>query len=223
VANKRQVSVEEARKVGTTLGIDWTKVDLQQFRRGLEVELEHGTHDPETNVTNDDLTLTGKIAWAHLKEFPDYYTRLEKLEAEADALRGALLTTRATGTFQVKLTPMAPDDKAQAATFGRMSIDKQFHGDLEGASKGEMLTAGTGVKSSAGYVAIERVSGTLHGRTGTFVLQHSGTTTRGAPQLTITVVPDSGTDQLAGLAGRMAINIADGKHSYDFEYTFVAT
>jgi hypothetical protein len=85
VANKRRISEEEAKQVGTTLRLDLTKVDLEQFRRGLEVELEHGVRDPETNVTNDDLTLTGKIAWAHLKEFPDYYTRLDKLEAEADA------------------------------------------------------------------------------------------------------------------------------------------
>jgi hypothetical protein len=85
MANKRRISSEEARKVGATLGIDWTRVELEQFRRGLEVELEHGARDPETNVTNDDPALTGKIAWAHLKEFPDYYSRLEKLEAEADA------------------------------------------------------------------------------------------------------------------------------------------
>jgi len=122
----------------------------------------------------------------------------------------------------VKLTPQEPGDKAADATLGRMSIDKQFHGDLEGTSKGEMLTAGTSVKGSAGYVAIERVSGTLGGRSGAFVLQHSGTMTRGAPQPTITVVPDSGTGQLAGLAGKMAIAIADGKHSYDFEYTLAS-
>ena len=85
MAGTRRISVAEAREVGTTLRMDWTKVDLQQFRRGLEVELEHGARDPETNVTNDDLALTGKIAWAHLKEFPDYYSRLDKLEAEADA------------------------------------------------------------------------------------------------------------------------------------------
>jgi hypothetical protein len=85
MANKRQIDAEEARKVGASLGLDWTKVDLQQFRRGLEVELEHGARDPETNVTNDDLALTGKIAWAHLKEFPDYYSRLDKLETEAAA------------------------------------------------------------------------------------------------------------------------------------------
>src|SRR6476619_4537984 len=85
MANKRQITPDEARRIGAVLGMDWKKFDLEQFRRGLEVELEHGSRDPETNVTNDDLTLTGKIAWAHLKEFPDYYTRLDKLEAEADA------------------------------------------------------------------------------------------------------------------------------------------
>jgi len=85
VESKRRIGAEEARQVGAALGIDRKKIDLEQFRRGLEVELEHGARDPETNVTNDDLTLTGKIAWAHLKEFPDYYTRLDKLEAEADA------------------------------------------------------------------------------------------------------------------------------------------
>jgi hypothetical protein len=97
-------------------------------------------------------------------------------------------------------------------------IDKQFHGDLDATSKGQMLAAGTGVKGSAGYVAIERVSGKLHGRSGTFVLQHSGTMTRGTPQLSVTVVPDSGTGELIGLSGKMAIIITDGKHSYDFEY-----
>jgi Protein of unknown function (DUF5661) len=85
VAGKRQVDVEEAHDLGTRLGVDWAKVDAEEFRRGLEVEFEHGARDPETNVTNDDLALTGKIAWAHLKEFPDYYSRLDKLEAEADA------------------------------------------------------------------------------------------------------------------------------------------
>jgi len=83
--NKRKVSAAEAKQIGDTLGLNWAKVDLEQFQRGLEVEFEHGAHDPETNVTNDDVALTGKIAWAHLKEFPDYYTRLERLEAEADA------------------------------------------------------------------------------------------------------------------------------------------
>ncbi len=125
----------------------------------------------------------------------------------------------ATGTFEVKLLPQPSGDPAADATLGRMSIDKQFHGDIEGTSKGQMLTAGASVKGSAGYVAIERVSGTLHGRSGAFTLQHSGTMARGKPQLKIAVVPDSGTGQLVGLSGRMTIKIEEGKHSYALEYT----
>ena len=121
----------------------------------------------------------------------------------------------ATGTFEVKLTPQISDPPV-----GRMSLEKQFHGGLEGASKGEMLAAGTGAKgSSGGYVALEQFTGTLDGRKGTFILQHSATMTRGTQQMTISVVPDSGTGQLVGLTGKMNIVIADGKHSYDFEYT----
>ncbi len=99
-----------------------------------------------------------------------------------------------------------------------MSLAKRFHGDLEGTSVGEMLAAGTATKGSAGYVAIERVEGTLHERNGTFVLQHSGTMNRGAPTLSVTVVPDSGTEELAGLAGKLDIDIVEGKHFYTFDY-----
>jgi hypothetical protein len=129
----------------------------------------------------------------------------------------------ALGTFEVTVKPETTDDKAEGVPVGRMSLEKQFHGDLEGTSKGEMLTAGTGGKGSGAYVAIERVSGTLQGRTGTFILQHRGIMTRGAAELTITVVPDSGTGQLAGLTGKMDIKISAGKHSYDFEYTLAET
>lgn len=132
------------------------------------------------------------------------------------------MTTRASGTFEVKVTPHTPADKSSGPAIGRMSIDKQFQGDLKGASKVEMLAVGTAVEGSAGYVAMEQVNGTLHGRTGTFALQHSGTMTRGAPQLSVTVVPDSGTGELRGLSGRMSIIIADGKHSYEFEYAIAA-
>jgi hypothetical protein len=137
------------------------------------------------------------------------------------AQKGAPLTnvtTHASGTFEVKVTPQA-DEQAAEAPFGRLTVDKQFHGDLEGTGKGQMLAFGTGAKGSTGaYVALEKVSGTLRGRTGTFVLQHSGTMTRGAMQFTITVVPDSATGQLTGLAGKMNIIITDGKHSYTFDY-----
>ena len=143
--------------------------------------------------------------------------------APAAVQKGETMTSHARGPFDVKVTPQAPDAKADGTSFGRMSLDKQLHGDLEATSKGEMLTAMTEVKGSGVYVALERVSGTLHGRSGTFVLQHSGTMTRGATHLTITVVPDSGTGQLVGLAGKMAITITDGKHTYDFEYTLAET
>ena len=133
------------------------------------------------------------------------------------------MPARASGTFEVKLTPQAKEGDDAAPSIGRMSIDKQFHGELEASSKGEMLSAMTDVQGSAGYVAIERVSGTLGGRTGSFVLQHSGTMTRGAPQLSVTVVPDSGTGQLVGLAGKMSIQIEGGKHLYELEYTLPGT
>lgn len=128
------------------------------------------------------------------------------------------MTKTASGTFDVKLNPLTLEN-TDDATLGRLSIDKQFHGDLEAQSQGQMLSARTVVEGSAGYVAIERVTGTLHGRKGSFVLQHSGTMTRGEPGLTVTVVPDSGTEELAGLAGTMTIDITDGKHFYTFEYT----
>jgi hypothetical protein len=127
-------------------------------------------------------------------------------------------TYRATGTFEVKLVPQANDAQEGGSTLGRLTVDKQFRGDLEGTSKGEMLSAGTQVKGSAGYVAQERVTGTLAGRRGSFVLQHTGVMNRGAPGLTITVVPDSGTGELAGLSGTMAIIIEAGKHSYELDY-----
>jgi hypothetical protein len=127
---------------------------------------------------------------------------------------------RATGTFDVKLAPQKPDNEvSEAANLGRMSIDKQFHGDLEATSKGEMLSAMGEIKGSAGYVALERVSGTLAGKKGSFVLQHSGIMDRGNPSLTVSVVPDSGTGELKGLSGTMKIIVEGAKHSYDFEYS----
>jgi hypothetical protein len=136
----------------------------------------------------------------------------------------AVMSLHATGSFEVKIDPQPADEKGGGPAIGRMFLDKQFHGDLEATSKGTMLAAGTGAKnSSGGYVALEIVTGALKGRTGTFVLQHSATMNRGVPQLSITVVPDSATGQLTGLAGKMNIIIADGKHTYDFEYTLPET
>jgi Protein of unknown function (DUF3224) len=134
------------------------------------------------------------------------------------AQKGAVVTNQARGPFDVKVIPQAPDDAA-GGPFSRLFLDKQFHGDLEGTSKGQMLAAGTAVEGSAGYVALEIVSGTLNGRRGSFILQHTGTMAKGVPTMSVTVVPDSGTDELTGLTGRMTIIVADGKHSYVFEYT----
>lgn len=125
----------------------------------------------------------------------------------------------ATGTFDVKMTPEPGSTGFAAAKLGRQSLDKTFSGDLQAHSVGEMLMAMSAVKGSAGYVAIERVDGTLNGRAGSFVLQHSGTMNRGAPALLITVVPDSGTGELTGLAGTMAIQVDAGQHRYTFDYT----
>lgn len=121
---------------------------------------------------------------------------------------------RASGTFDVELTPNSAAD----AAIGSMAIAKTFHGDLDGSSRGQMLSVRTAVAGSAGYVAMERVTATLAGKRGSFALQHSGSLDKGAQALTITVVPDSGTDGLAGLAGAMNIIIDDGKHLYTFTY-----
>ena len=131
------------------------------------------------------------------------------------------MPNHASGPFDVKIAPQKPDNPvSEAANIARMSIDKQYHGDLEATGKGEMLATSPDAKGSGVYVAVERVTGSLKGRGGSFLLHHTGIMTRGVPQLTIEVVPDSGTGQLAGLTGKMTINIAkDGKHSYDFEYT----
>ncbi len=130
---------------------------------------------------------------------------------------------RATGPFDVKMTPEAADTEGEGSALGRMALAKTYHGDLEATARGTMLTAGTSIAGSGAYVAVERVTGALHGRRGTFALQHIGTMHRGRPSLSITVVPDSGTGELSGLAGKLVIVMADGKHTYDLEYALPAS
>ena len=132
------------------------------------------------------------------------------------------MTQHATGSFDVKLLPLDPAFKSDDNSVGRFSIDKQFHGDLDATSKGEMLSGMGIVKGSGGYVAIERVTGTLAGRTGTFLLQHNGTMQNGVFHLNVIVIPDSGTGELVGLDGSMQIIIKDAHHSYDLSYTLPA-
>ena len=129
------------------------------------------------------------------------------------------MTKQATGTFEVVMQPLSEPDASPDTALGRLSLDKQFNGDLLAVGKGEMLTALTGVEGSAGYVAIERVTGTLNGHKGSFVFQHAGIMSRGDQQLSISVVPDSGTEQLTGISGVFSLTIVDGKHGYVFDYS----
>ena len=130
------------------------------------------------------------------------------------------MAENARGTFEVKVTPVAADAGDETG-IGRLALDKKFVGDLEGTSRGQMLGFRSAVEGSAGYVAMEKVSGTLRGRSGTFLLQHIGTMTRGAPEMSVSVVPDSGTGELVGISGKLNIIIADGKHAYDLEYSIL--
>ncbi len=134
------------------------------------------------------------------------------------------MSNNATGPFDVKITPQSLAEAGADSGLGRMALNKQFHGDLEATSVGEMLTAmSSSVQGSGAYVAVERVTGTLGGRSGSFAMHHTGVMNRGVPQLTINVVPDSGTGELIGLTGKLNIRIeAGGKHFYDFEYELPA-
>jgi hypothetical protein len=140
---------------------------------------------------------------------------------DASAIQKEIALIRhATGSFEVKMSPQT----ASEPFMGSYLLDKQYHGDLEATAKGQMISAGSGGKGTSGaYMALEQVTGTLQGHTGSFVLVHRGIMNRGVPELLITIVPDSGTGELVGIAGKMEIKIADGKHSYSLEYTLTST
>jgi hypothetical protein len=165
--------------------------------------------------------LSAAFISAPLKARPSHRNEIQQDSNKAQG--GNVAAQHASGPFEVKLVPQGTPDKAEGSTLARMSLDKQYHGGLEATAKGEMLTAGTEVQGSAGYVAIERVTGMLNGRTGSFVLQHCGRLTRGAPVQNITVVPDSGSEQLTGITGKLTVIIEGGKHSYEFEYELPPT
>lgn len=135
------------------------------------------------------------------------------------AEKGKSMDLHATGAFDVSMKPEGSPDSADGTSLGVMLLDKRFHGPLDASGKGRMLTAMTGVEGSAVYVAVERVSGSLNGRAGSFILRHVGTMDRGHQHLSISVVPDSGTGALKGLTGEMQVRIADGNHFYDFNYS----
>lgn len=129
------------------------------------------------------------------------------------------MTQVARGTFVVNLVPLSFEGQPEGGKLGRMSIDKKLSGDVVGTTSGQMLSSVTDVKGSAGYVAMERVEGTLNGKQGAFSLQHAGTMNRGVPSISVTVVPDSGTGELVGLSGELHIMATDGEHRYEFTYS----
>ena len=164
-----------------------------------------------------EFTVKQNIMWGTLSLLPEKkIVRQIRVTRNGPNQSEIAMTNHATGTFEVKLTPQ--DDKSADKSLGRMSIEKQWHGEIEGSSTGQMLTGGDVNTGSAGYVAMEKFTGTVKGRKGTLILQHSATMTKGSGDLTITVVPDSGTDELKGIRGKLTIRIENGKHFYDLEY-----
>src|SRR5262245_6956271 len=154
----------------------------------------------------------------HSRSFITLFAVLLASTLAIQSNKGTAVSATAKGTFEVKPTPQ-PAAEGDDPSFSRMTFDKQFHGDMEGTSKVQMLAAGASVKNSGAYVALEKVNATIAGRKGSFTFQHSATMNRGVPSLSITVVPDSGTDQLAGISAKCSIDIKDVNHFYAFEYS----
>ncbi len=163
-----------------------------------------------------EFTVKGNMMWGTLRLLPDkrIVRQIRVTKTESNQLT---MTQHATGTFEVKLTPQ--DDKTGDASMGRMAFEKRWQGEMQGISTGQMLTGGDVKTGSAGYVAMEKFSGSVKGRKGTLIFQHLATMTKGKGELTITVVPSSGTEDLKGISGKVTIKIENGKHFYDFEYS----
>ena len=173
--------------------------------------------NPNTHIVIQ-LTVKGNMMWGTMMRLPEHRVGRQIRVTKSDSNQtNSKMSQHANGTFEVKLAPQ--DDKSDDHTMGRMTIEKQWQGGMEGTSQGQMLTGGDVAKGSGTYVAIEKFTGTIGGRKGTLIFQHLGVMNRGATDLTVAVVPDSGTDQLQGISGKLTIKIEGGKHLYDFEYT----
>ena len=166
-----------------------------------------------------EFTVKGNMMWGTLSLLPDKRIgrQIRVTKNEKGQVMSTAMTSHATGTFEVKLTPQ--DDKNEDKSLGRMTFEKQWQGEMQGTSTGQMLTGGDVNTGSAGYVAIEKFNGSVKGQKGTLIFQHSATMTSGKGDLTITVVPGSGTEELKGISGKLTIKIENGKHFYDFEYS----
>jgi hypothetical protein len=163
-------------------------------------------------------TIKGNMMWGTLSLLPDKNIVRQIRVTKTESNQPKTMTQRATGTFEVKLTPQ--DDKSGDASMARMTFAKQWQGEVEGTSTGQMLTGGDVKTGSAGYVAMEKFRGSVKGRKGTLIFQHSATMTTGKADLTITIVPGSATEELKGMSGKVTIKVENGKHFYDFEYSF---
>ena len=165
-----------------------------------------------------EFTVKGNMMWGTLSLLPERKIgRQIRVTKTGSNQMNTTMTQHATGTFEVKLTPL--DDKAGDASMGRMTFEKQWQGEMQGTSSGQMLTGGDVKTGSAGYVAMEKFTGSVKGRKGTLLFQHAATMTSGKGDLTITVVPSSGTEELKGISGQLTIKIEHSKHFYDFEYS----
>ena len=175
--------------------------------------------NPRTHVVMQ-LTVKGNMMWGTMMQLPERRVgrQIRVTKSESNQTK-TTMTQDATGTFEVKLNPQ--DDKTGDARMGRMTIEKQWQGEIQGTSTGQMLTGGDLKTGSAGYVAMEKFTGSVKGRKGTLIFQHSATMNAGHGDLNITVVPGSGTDELKGASGKVTIKIEGGKHFYDFEFTII--
>lgn len=218
------ISVDPTDPTKVKIGADKIVNGKPEFMGDIDLK-----YDARNNTLTGDLTtpryhgvweftVKGNMMWGTLSLLPEKkigrQIRVTKTESNQTK---TTMTQHATGTFEVKLTPQ--DDKTRDASMGRMIFEKQWQGEMQGTSTGQMLTGGDVKTGSAGYVAMEKFTGSVKGRKGTLIFQHSATMTGGTGDLTILVVPDSGTGELKGISGKLTIKIENGKHFYDFEYT----
>jgi hypothetical protein len=217
------ISVDPADTTKVKIGADKIVNGKPEFMGDIDLK-----YDARNNTLTGELktpryrgawefTVKGNMMWGALILLPERRIGRQIRVTKGDATKATTATTNhATGPFEVKLTPLA--DKSLETSLGRMTAEKEWHGDVEGTSTAQMLTGGDVKTGSAGYVAMEKFTGSVKGRKGTFILQHSAIMTKGKGDLTITIVPDSGTDELKGIAGKLTIKIENGKHFYDLEY-----
>jgi len=218
------ISIDPADATKVKIGADKIVNGKPEFMGDIDLKFDARNNTLTGELTTPryhgvwEFTVKGNTIWGTLSLLPErrIARQIKVMKSEATQARTAM-TNHATGTFEVKMTPQ--DDKNEDKALGRMTFEKQWQGEMQGASTGQMLTGGDVKTGSAGYVAMERFTGSVKGRKGTLIFQHAATMTSGKGDLTITVVPSSGTDELKGLTGRLTIKIENGKHFYDFEYS----